>query len=219
MDRDTRLLLFAALFSFLVRAQVPASDRPPSVGDENGGKRLEWLRRPYQSKSVNSVDETNTPRIRSLIRAGNLYLSLADALALAIENNLDVQAARYSIPISNTDLLRAKGGGTLRGVGLGTFEVPAGVGGPASPLINAAAADRLRAHRCLPTFTISPCFRRRRRRCPWTPGPWFRRFPRRPGRQFRNSIRPLSGAWDGRARRRQSKTLCRAAQACFIKAA
>lgn len=130
--------LFAAL-GMLSLAQAPTSDRPPSVQDQNQGRKFEWLRRPYQSKTVNAVDDNNTPRIQSLLRAGNLYLSLSDALALAIENNLDIQSARYSLPIANTDVLRAKGGGTLRGVGASTFEMPAGVGGPPSPLINAAA--------------------------------------------------------------------------------
>jgi len=52
--------------------------------------------------------------VHDLIRAGNLYLSQADALALAIENNLDVELDRYSFRIADSDLLRAKGGGLLR---------------------------------------------------------------------------------------------------------
>ena len=105
-----------------------------------GAEKLSWLRSPYESRSVSSADAGNTQRIYDLIRAGNIYLSLSDAIALAIENNLDAQVARYQVLIAGTDVVRAKGGGTLRGVGLGSFELPAGAGGPASPLITAAAS-------------------------------------------------------------------------------
>ena len=81
--------------------------------------------------------------MQSLIRAGNLYLSLQDAIALAIENNLDVQWDRLNAPISQTDTLRAKGGGTLRGIPTTVAEVPAGIGGPNAPLITAAASGTI----------------------------------------------------------------------------
>ena len=77
------------------------------------------------------------------MRAGNLYLALSDALALAIENNLDIELQRYNLPAANADLLRAQGGGLLRGVPFIIFEAPAGVGGPQSPVVtNAASAAR-----------------------------------------------------------------------------
>jgi len=80
------------------------------------------------------VSFDNSQRIRELVRAGNLYLSLQDALALAIENNLDVELQRFMLPTADTDLLRAKGGGTTRGLNYTVLEVPIGVGGPLSPL-------------------------------------------------------------------------------------
>src|SRR5690348_15836762 len=58
----------------------------------------------------------NSPRAHDLMRAGNLYLSLQDALALAIENNLDIELQRYLLPVGDAELLRAKGGGTVRGL-------------------------------------------------------------------------------------------------------
>ena len=79
-------------------------------------------------------DFQNSQRVHSLIRAGNLYLSQADALALAIENNLDVMLDRYSFQIADTDLLRAKGGGLLRGIPYLVTEAPTGAGGPLSPV-------------------------------------------------------------------------------------
>jgi outer membrane protein len=80
------------------------------------------------------------PSARSLVRNGALYLSLKDALALAIENNLDVQVARYGLSIARTNMLRAQGGGSLRQVDNFVAESPTGVGGPGSPLLNSAAA-------------------------------------------------------------------------------
>ena len=67
-------------------------------------------------------------RARSLIRNGAVYLSLYDAIALAIENNLDVEIARYSLSIAGTEVLRASGGGNLRGIDYSVAESPTGVG-------------------------------------------------------------------------------------------
>ena len=88
----------------------------------------------------------NSPRLHDLIRAGNLYLSLPDALAAAIENNLDVELQRYSLPAAAADLLRAQGGGTVRGLNYTLAEVPVGVGGPLSPVVtNPAISGRATA--------------------------------------------------------------------------
>src|SRR5881296_323039 len=68
-------------------------------------------------------------RIESLLRGGNLYLSLQDAIALALENNLDVELQRFGPRFVETDLLRSKGGGALRGIPLTASEPPPGLGG------------------------------------------------------------------------------------------
>jgi outer membrane protein TolC len=86
------------------------------------------------------VSFQDSPRVRELMRAGNLYLSLPDALGLAIENNLDVELQRYALPGADAELLRAKGGGVVRGLNYTLAEVPTGVGGPLSPLETSAAA-------------------------------------------------------------------------------
>ena len=86
------------------------------------------------------VDFSNSPRVHDLIRAGNLYLSLSDALSLAIENNLDIQLQRFAFPVAAADLLRAQGGGTLRGVPFQVSEAPSGIAGPQSPVVTGAAA-------------------------------------------------------------------------------
>jgi outer membrane protein len=104
-----------------------------------------WLKSPYVEHPVAPLDLSNSPRIRQLLRSGNIYLSLPDAIALAIENNLDIELERYSLPAADTELLRAKGGGVLRGLAYNVFEVPVGVGGPASPLVTAAATPSIAA--------------------------------------------------------------------------
>ena len=86
------------------------------------------------------VDFHNSQRVHGLIRAGNLYLSQADALALAIENNLDVELDRFSFQVADADFLRAKGGGLLRGVPFQIAEAPTGVGGPLSPVVTNPAS-------------------------------------------------------------------------------
>ena len=95
----------------------------------------------YQQPSLSSLQLNSTDRLRTLVRGGALYLSLYDALALAIENNLDVEVSRYDLAIAGTETLRASGGGNLRGIEFTVAESPSGVGGPGSPLLNSAASS------------------------------------------------------------------------------
>jgi outer membrane protein len=112
----------------------------PLFGQNPQGGALRWLEDPYRAPSVPPPNLQNSGRIYDLVRAGNLYLSLADAIALTIENNLDVEISRYQVAELKTDTLRAKGGGTLRGIGsYYVTELAAGVGGPLSPLVTGAA--------------------------------------------------------------------------------
>jgi outer membrane protein len=62
---------------------------------------------------------SNTPRLDDLLRDGKVYLSLSDAVTLAIENNYDIAIARINLDIADADLLRARAGATLRGVPTG----------------------------------------------------------------------------------------------------
>ncbi len=105
---------------------------------------------PYRRPSVPQLFPGNQARLAGLIRGGKLYLSLQDALALALENNLDVEAERFDLPLAGTDLVRAEGGGTLRGLDFGISEPPAGVGGPGSPLLN---TETINANPATPTVT------------------------------------------------------------------
>ena len=70
----------------------------------------------FESPVVPELSLANSGRLDKLIHDGRLYLSLSDAIALAIENNLDLAWARYGPLVAQTDLLRAKSGQQLRGV-------------------------------------------------------------------------------------------------------
>ena len=65
---------------------------------------------PYTPRDVPPPDLTNTPRIDQLMRDGKIYLSMDDAVALALENNLDNAISRYNLGIADTDILRARSG-------------------------------------------------------------------------------------------------------------
>jgi outer membrane protein len=93
-------------------------------GQENSGPQLDterphWysgITQPYQPRYVPPVNVSNSSRLDSLLRAGNLYLSLSDAIALALENNLDVEIERYEFSLAQADLLRASSGAAIQGI-------------------------------------------------------------------------------------------------------
>ncbi len=97
----------AAAGSNLDKPQVPVA---PGSGWMSG------LTRPYRQPLVDPVNLQNSSRLESLIRAGIIYLSLEDTIALALENNLDIELSRYGPQIAQADYLRARAGGLLRGV-------------------------------------------------------------------------------------------------------
>ena len=66
--------------------------RMPAVTSPEGIK----LTFPYRAQQVSPPSMINSPRTYDLIRAGNLYLSLQDAISLVLENNLDIQLQRYT---------------------------------------------------------------------------------------------------------------------------
>jgi outer membrane protein TolC len=83
----------------------------------------------YRGKLVAPPSLANSTRLDSLIRDGKLYLSLRDAIDLALENNLDLVIARYNIPIAQMDVMRTQAGGSVRGVNTGVVSgTPGGAG-------------------------------------------------------------------------------------------
>jgi len=82
----------------------------------NSSSAVNWFTKNYRPRDIAPINLANSGRLDSLLRAGNLYLSLQDAIALAIENNLDVELQRYGPEQAQASLLRAQAGGLLRGV-------------------------------------------------------------------------------------------------------
>ena len=72
--------------------------------------------RDYFPAEVPPVRLANSPRLRELVRAGKLYLTVQDAIALALENNIDIEVARYNPIASKWRIERAQAGGALPGV-------------------------------------------------------------------------------------------------------
>jgi outer membrane protein TolC len=118
--KTTRQLL-ALLCVALVLAPLSAFSQTYSYMQN---KERNWLVRNYVPATLPSTRFTNSGRLESLIRAGNLYLSLQDAIALALENNLDIDLQRFGPQQAIANLLRAQAGGLLRGVSTSVQQGP-----------------------------------------------------------------------------------------------
>ena len=140
MFRFFAALALAGVFSSMVWAQAPDAPTPQTPAAQKGQGFVDYSRprshfpnplAPYLVQHVPSPDLGNTPRIQQLMRNGKLMLSMNDAVALALENNLDLVIARYTLNIADTDVLRAKSGASILGVPIGLVEnTPGGsVGG------------------------------------------------------------------------------------------
>jgi outer membrane protein TolC len=82
----------------------------------------------YAPETVPAPALANSNRLDQVVRDGKLYLSLKDAIDLALEDNLDLAIARYNLPIANTDILRTQAGGFFRGVNTGVVQGTPGGG-------------------------------------------------------------------------------------------
>ena len=139
-----RLAAAASLFATLTLAcwaqQPPATPTPQNTPEARPLPVMNYAKPvshfpnpigPYTSRHVDAPSLANTARIDQLMHDGKLYLSLNDALALALENNLDIAIQRYNLNIADTDVLRARSGASILGVNAGVvLNTPGGgVGG------------------------------------------------------------------------------------------
>jgi outer membrane protein len=104
------------LCTLLLLCACAAAQTEISIQPATGG--LSFITRPYRAGTVPGIRLENSSRFSSLIRAGNLYLTAQDVVALAIENNIDVEIQRYGPLLQKEVLLRAQAGQALRSVGL-----------------------------------------------------------------------------------------------------
>ncbi len=118
-------LAFTNVFAFGQSASLPSA--PSASVKLEMPKSLNPLS-PYIGTDVPASVMANSPRLNQLVRDGKLYISLQDAISLALENNLDLAIARYNLPIADTDILRTKAGGIFRGVNTGVVQGTPGGG-------------------------------------------------------------------------------------------
>jgi len=117
--RNTRLQLFLAcsLVGAGLISGLEGQQFSPIAPVKPGGTPFI---RSYRADTVPPLRVSDSSRLHAMIRAGNLYLTAPDAIAIAIENNLDLEVERYRILASGWDLQRLESGGALRGVQSGS---------------------------------------------------------------------------------------------------
>ena len=118
LKRQHGLLAALTLALVMVAPNLGAQEAKPSNSPilEFGNTRwfpTVWA--PYGTPYVPTAKMSNSERLHSLLQDGKLYLTVSDAIALALENNLDIAVSRYNISYAHTDILRAQGGGAARG--------------------------------------------------------------------------------------------------------
>src|SRR5579862_7537014 len=108
------LLLFCSMTGELT-AQAPQDNtflKDYSKGPNIFGRHF---MAPYKQQTIPAISLENSPRLHDLIHDGKLEITMADALALAIENNLDIAVERQIVPMAQTDVLRSSSGSAARG--------------------------------------------------------------------------------------------------------
>ena len=114
---------------------TPSAPQPQSSAHEfilkdysKGHKAFPNVIAPYRAEHVEPPTLTNTPRIDELLHDGKIMLSMNDAVALALENNLDIAISRYNLNIADTDILRTAAGAVTLGVNSGILQGTPGGG-------------------------------------------------------------------------------------------
>jgi outer membrane protein len=114
-----------------LRGQQSTTHDPSSI-DYSHSEAFPNVLAPYVSPRIPELQMSNSERLHTLIQNGKLELSTQDAIALALENNLDIDVARYSLRYAQTDLLRTRSGNSFRGINPGLFGGVTAFGGTSS---------------------------------------------------------------------------------------
>jgi outer membrane protein len=104
-----------------LRGQQSKTDDITSISHYSHSEAFPNILAPYTSPRIPELKMSNSERLHNLIRNGKLELSTQDAIALALENNLDIDLSRYSLRYAQTDLLRTRSGNSFRGINPGLF--------------------------------------------------------------------------------------------------
>lgn len=137
--RSTLLITLCIYWLMPMAGLVAQTRRDPQVAPTDYATGPSWfpsILRPYEERTIPPLVLENSPRLESLVHGGNLELTLADAVALALENNLDIAVQRFVPNFAQIDVLRTKSGQAARGFsgalvpsGLSAGALGAGVSG------------------------------------------------------------------------------------------
>lgn len=95
-------------------AALPCWSQQSAIAPERPGANIFF--RPYEAEFIPPIRTGNSLRMRDLVRGGKLYLTAQDAIALALENNIDIESARYNPLLLASQVRRTEAGGALAGV-------------------------------------------------------------------------------------------------------
>src|ERR1700685_806968 len=118
-------------------AQSPSAPSAPQPAQPHATPLMDYSKpaspfphvlQPYRAQELAQPNLANSPRIDALMRDGKIFLSIDDAVSLTLENNLDIDIARYNLNIADTDYLRAKSGANILGVNAGIVQNTPGGG-------------------------------------------------------------------------------------------
>jgi outer membrane protein TolC len=126
--RSVVAILLGSAAGFAQTPEITTGPKPGIVG---------WFSGNYVARPVPKVSFEDSPRIDKLMRAGNIYLSLKDAIALALENNLDIEYARFNPKLADANAMRVSAGALLRSVSSSISS------GPSSASLGVAAGASL----------------------------------------------------------------------------
>jgi outer membrane protein TolC len=152
------LICVALLLAPATFAADPPADPPRTVGQSPAARHSPlsdargWLggaTGPYRPKHVPLPDLSNSGRLESLMRAGNIYLSMQDCIALALENNLDIEIQRYVPQLADAAVLQTLGGGAARGVSTSV------TAGPLSATVSSTGTTPGSSLTAIPTATAT----------------------------------------------------------------
>ena len=135
-------------------APVPVATQPIPLrtSDRDYSKAFgTWHGNPiniYRPTTIAKASFANSVRLTDLVKDGKIYLSLSDAIALAIENNYDIAIARYDLDIADTDVLRTRTGalplgapsGLITGTLGGSTTILSTGGGPGGSAVGSGGA-------------------------------------------------------------------------------
>jgi outer membrane protein len=122
MNRIRRLLAILCAMLLAFPAFAFSDDKPATVDNTmpqqpaHSSSLLGKITNPYRAKSIPPPNVANSGRLDALLRGGNLYLSMQDAIALTLENNLDIAIQRYGPEVAEAQVLLTSAGGFARGV-------------------------------------------------------------------------------------------------------